>query len=282
MPSDNVEKLYKILDILEQSGKDRKNIEKIRNLIDLGNLQEALDEIRILNNEGNVDKSDTSNLKKKRKAVKTENVEKADENEIQKEIENHKSDNKEEIKEEELEGESGEEDSEDEENLGDEEEYDDELEEDEENENIKYKEEVKIKESSYPEKLRAETLERAYIGLLLNNPKLIVKYYILFEECYFDDQDLLNIYKSILFTEAGKYTPEIAKKGFNFSVDNVEIYKLKQELKNEISEKNCNPEKIYLELRKLFTLRKSYLEEPREEIQKEITGIKYYERYDKM
>ena len=162
----------------------------------------------------------------------------------------------------------------------DEEEYDEE--EIDEDDNIKYKEEVKTKESSYPEKLRAETLERAYIGLLLNNPKLIVKYYILFEECYFDDQDLLNIYKSILFTEAGKYTPEIAKKGFNFSVDNVETYKLKQELKNEISEKNCNPEKIYLELRKLFTLRKSYLEEPREEIQKEIIGIKDYELYDKM
>ena len=130
--------------------------------------------------------------------------------------------------------------------------------------------------------LRDEELEKAYIGLLLNNPKLIVKYYIIFEECYFDDQSLLNIYKSILFTEGGKYTPEIAKKGFNFSVDNNETYKQKQQLKNEISERNCNPEKIYLELRKLCILRKSYLEEPRKDIQNQIINIRDYELYDKM
>ena len=116
----------------------------------------------------------------------------------------------------------------------------------------------------------------------MNNPKLIVKYYILFEECYFDDQSLLNIYKSILFTEGGKYTPEIAKKGFSFSVDNNETYKLKQKLKYEVSEEEHNPEKIYTELRKLCILRKSYLEEPREEVQEQIADIKDYELYDKM
>ena len=149
-------------------------------------------------------------------------------------------------------------------------------------EKIVYKEEVKKQESVFPVELRDEELEKAYIGLLLNNPKLIVKYYIIFEECYFDDQSLLNIYKSILFTEGGKYTPEIAKKGFNFSVDNNETYKQKQQLKNEISERNCNPEKIYLELRKLCILRKSYLEEPRKDIQNQIINIRDYELYDKM
>ena len=114
-----------------------------------------------------------------------------------------------------------------------------------------YKEEVKTQESSYPEKLRNEDLEKAYVGLLLNTPKLITKYYIVYEECYFDDQSLLNIYKSILFTEGGKFTPEIAKNGFSFSVDNNETYKQKQDIKNETAKIPFNPEKVYLELRKL-------------------------------
>lgn len=146
----------------------------------------------------------------------------------------------------------------------------------------KYKEEVKKVESPYPEKLRDEGLEKAYVGLLLNNPKLIVKYYILFNECYFDDQSMLNIYKSILFTEGGNYTPEIAKKGFNFSVDNNETFKQKQMLKFEIGMKKYNPEKVYNELRKLCVLRKSYLEEPRKEIQDQIVNIRDYELYDHM
>ena len=75
---------------------------------------------------------------------------------------------------------------------------------------------MKKQESIFPLELRDEELEKAYIGLLLNNPKLIVKYYILFEECYFYDQSLLNIYKSILFTEGGKFTPEIVKKDLTF------------------------------------------------------------------
>ena len=147
---------------------------------------------------------------------------------------------------------------------------------------IKYKEEVQEQVSIYPDKLKNEELEKAYVGLLLNNPKLIVKYYIVFEECYFDDQSLLNIYKSILFTEGGKFTPEIAKKGFSFSVDNNETYRQKQELKNEIANETYNPEKVYLELRKLCVLRKSYIEEPREEIQEQIMGIRDYELYDQM
>ena len=85
-----------------------------------------------------------------------------------------------------------------------------------------------------------------------------------------------------MFTEGGKFTPEIAKKGFSFSVDNNETYKLKQKLKFEVSEENSNPEKVYIELRKLCILRKSYLEEPREEVQDQIVDIREYELYDKM
>jgi len=67
----------------------------------------------------------------------------------------------------------------------------------------------------YPKQLSNPELEYIYMGLLLNDPKLIVKYYFLNKECYFEEEDILNLYKSILFTEGGNYTPEIAKKGFN-------------------------------------------------------------------
>ena len=48
--NENAEKLYKILEVFERSGKDKKKINSIRKLIDLGNLEEALTEIRKLNN----------------------------------------------------------------------------------------------------------------------------------------------------------------------------------------------------------------------------------------
>ena len=143
-------------------------------------------------------------------------------------------------------------------------------------------EENKKQESLYPQKLLDSQLEETYIGLLLNNPKLIAKYYILFDECYFDDESLLNMYKSVLFTEGGRYTPEIAKQGFNFASVNDTMYNQKQELKEKINEKGYNPEKIYTELKKLFILRKSYLEEPRGDIQNQIIDIKNYELYDQM
>ena len=142
--------------------------------------------------------------------------------------------------------------------------------------------ENKKQESIYPPKLIDAQLEETYIGLLLNNPKLIAKYYIVFDECYFDDESLLNIYKSVLFTEGGKYTPEIAKEGFNFASVNDAMYKQKQELKENIDEEDYNPEKVYTELKKLFILRKSYLEEPRGDIQNQIIDIKNYKLYDQM
>ena len=342
MANDSIAKLYKILDVLENAGKDKKEIAKARKMLDSGKLEEALAEIRKLNNST---KNNTAEVKKKRgrkKKIKKEEIaEENKEEENVKVIENEddvdnfedniendinldddqefddgyqsiynnyasSKENEDEYQtiEDESENDNSEEPEAKEENSGSEEtsedenednEYDDDYDEDDdendemlkewgikEDDDVVYKEEEKTQESIFPEKLRNEELEKTYIGLLLNNPKLIVKYYILFEECYFDDQSLLNIYKSILFTEGGKYTPEIAKKGFSFSVDNNETYKLKQKLKYEVSEEEHNPEKIYTELRKLCILRKSYLEEPREEVQEQIADIKDYELYDKM
>ena len=58
-----------------------------------------------------------------------------------------------------------------------------------------------INEGMFPAKLRNPELERIYMGLLLENPKSISRYYYVYRECYFEDDEVLNVYKSVLFTE---------------------------------------------------------------------------------
>ena len=145
-----------------------------------------------------------------------------------------------------------------------------------------YKQEEEETGSIYPNKLSNIPLERTYMGILLSDPKLIVKYYFLFEDCYFENESILNIYKSVLFTEGGAYTPEIAKQGFNFSRDSEQVYKLKNQLKAEVANKTYNMEKIYLDLKKLFVLRKNYLAIPIKSIQDKVVEITDYILYDKM
>ena len=144
------------------------------------------------------------------------------------------------------------------------------------------KKDIEEDEAIYPKKLSNPELEQIYIGLLLNDPKQIVKFYFIFEDCYFEDEDVLNIYKSVLFTEGSKYTPEIAKKGFNFAKEDEEVHKLKLELKKKVQEKTYNMEKIYVELKKLFVLRKNYLAIPIKNIQDAVVEIITYKLYDKM
>ena len=143
-------------------------------------------------------------------------------------------------------------------------------------------EEIEEQTGVYPKRLSDAKLEETFIGLLLKDPKLIVKYYFLFDECYFEDEEMLNIYKSVLFTEGAAYTPEIAKNGFNFSRDSEKVYKLKNELKAMVAKKEYDVEKIYIDLRKLFVLRKNYLAIPIKNIQDKVVEIKDYILYDKM
>ena len=308
MASNNIDKLYQILDAFEKLGKNKREIKKIRGLIEKNKIPEALEKIRELNNTKEETTVETTPKKRKKAIVEEEEKNEETEQEEVKEEESIEQEDDENIETEEDNQEDENYDEEDESINNDSEEETEEIEDDE-NEaeysndykdnyyegtndetynwdnkkgNVVYKEETKKKESIYPVKLQDEELEEIYIGMLLDNPKLITKYYILFEECYFDDQNLLNIYKSILFTEGGKFTPEIAKKGFNFSVDNSETYKKKAELKEKAEREDYNPEEIYLELRKLCVLRKSYIEEPREEIQNQIVDIRDYELYDQM
>ncbi|MFR6021682.1 MAG: hypothetical protein ACLUHC_01980 [Clostridia bacterium] len=137
-------------------------------------------------------------------------------------------------------------------------------------------------EEIYPEKLNGTQLEYDFIGILLSNPKLIMKYYFLKEICLFKDEQCLNIYKSILFNEGAKYASEKAKDGFNFSKDSEEVYNLKAKLKKQAEDEQKNPEKTYVELRKIFILRKSCLESPERYIQDKIAEITDYQLYDKM
>ncbi len=134
----------------------------------------------------------------------------------------------------------------------------------------------------YPKELSNPQLEYIYMGLLLNNPKFIVKYYFLYENCFFEEEDILNLYKSVLFTDGGNYTQEIAKKGFNFAKDTEESYALKKQLKEKMAKEEYSMEAIYTELKKLFILRKNYLEMPIKEIQDAIVDITNYELYHEM
>ncbi len=143
-------------------------------------------------------------------------------------------------------------------------------------------EEDEIEEGTYPKQLSNQELEEKYIGILLENPKLISKYYFLFEICMFEDPEMLNIYKSVLFNEGSKYSSEKAKNRFNFSKDTEEVYALKNELRKSVKDQDYNIEKIFTELRKLFILRKAYIETPEENIQNKIVEITQYELYDKM
>ena len=134
----------------------------------------------------------------------------------------------------------------------------------------------------YPEKLSNISLEHKYMGMLLNDPKLIVKYYFPFEECFFEDPQVLNAYKSVLFTEGGSYSSEAAKRGFNFAKDTQESYQFKNQLKKETKDLKEDMESIYVALRKLFLLRKNYLAIPIKNIQEKVVEITDYLLYDKM
>ena len=64
----------------------------------------------------------------------------------------------------------------------------------------------------YPKQISDIDLEKKYIGMMLEDPKLIVRYYFLYEECFFEDSELLNLYKRVLFTDGAEYASEEAKR----------------------------------------------------------------------
>ena len=135
---------------------------------------------------------------------------------------------------------------------------------------------------TYPKELKNVELENTYMGLLLQNPEAISKYYFTIQEVSFEDEIVYNLYKRIIFTDGQAFAPEAAKTGFNFSRVNEETLELEERLKKQINPNDYDIEKIYVELKKLFIIRKKYKEIPIKKIQDRIIEILNYELYDKM
>lgn len=134
----------------------------------------------------------------------------------------------------------------------------------------------------YTDQLADTTLERRYIGLILNEIKAIAIYYFTFDESYFVDEEMLNIYKKILFTDGEKYAPIKAKEKFNFSKESKELYEMKNAIMDEFANSEFDLESTYRELKKIFILRKGFLNNPVTHLQKKIADIMNYELYNEM
>lgn len=159
----------------------------------------------------------------------------------------------------------------------------DELEENQEEKKVNIRKENKKEEKViYPKELSNIELEHTYMKLLLENPEAIVKYYFLFDNCFFEDPEVLTLYKRVLFTDGEAYAAEIAKRGFNFPRETEATERLEEELKEKKNEKGYSIEKAYIELQKLFVLRKSYKGIPIKDIQDKVVEIANYKLYDQM
>ena len=272
MESEKIQKLVSLIEKMESTGENREEVEKMKELINEGKYAEILQILKQINEKGKKHKEQKK--KEEPKLPKEEN-------------------------EEELEEESEEEEPEQEDN---DDEYDDDYD-DNENEEIQFGEigeyenyeepeeevvyefeqkEEEENESVYPERLSNTQLEKEFVSLLLLNPKAISMYYILYEDCYFESDEYLNLYKSVLFTEGESFAPQKAKDNYNFAKEGPETYETKRELKEKAKKITVGIEKVYVELRKLFEIRKHYLRNPIKETQEKIIDILDYELYDIM
>lgn len=133
-----------------------------------------------------------------------------------------------------------------------------------------------------PPQLTNVQLEYAYLGLLFNNPKGISVYYFTYGDCFFSTEALENLYKIVVFQDGEKYAPAIAKEGFNLPSEDGQTYDMKEQLKMAVANRHFSIEKIYTELKKLFTLKKAYLNSPTKKMQDKILEIASYELYKDM
>ncbi len=263
MEQDKVKKILDLIKRIEITEENKDDIKEIKNLIKSENYTKAMKLLQKISKEGKIKL--IQEMKSKEILIKENDSEKVHDKEQEHRFI--------------LDEEENDEDTE----LYEDDEYeeDKELEEDEEED----EEDVILqdkKEGIYPNELSNDELEEQFVSLLLLNPKAISMYYILYEDCYFENKTFLNLYKSVLFTEGEAYAPQIAKNDYNFAVDGPETYELKFQLKEKAKKKKYDFEKTYVELRKLFEIRKNYLVNPIKETQDQIVGILKYELYDKM
>ena len=169
--------------------------------------------------------------------------------------------------------------SEDEEEID--EEYSDEYDEEEiEDEDEEY--EVEEGESMYPDELVDFELECIYLGLLFNNPKAISRFYFVYEDCRFSDDELMNLYKIIIFRDGEAFAPAIAKDKYQLPRETPNTYDLRLKVKKIAASKEYNLEHVYKELKKLFILKKNYVVAPTAKVQEKILEIQKYKLYDDM
>ena len=204
MATENENAIFDLLDRIKVTDENRDSIEKIRNFLDEKRYQEALVELKRLQDKGNIEYIEYEEVVEKEQKIKEKKQE---------------------------------------EELG------------------------------YPKELASTELEKRYIGLLLN---------FVHNECEFLDDELLEIYKTIIFTDAEKYAPERAKTDFNFAKTTNELIDAKYQIQLDYQDSKYTMEKTYTELKKLFLLRKSCKENPARHLQERIAEIQDYELYDKM
>lgn len=137
-------------------------------------------------------------------------------------------------------------------------------------------------EFKFPEEISDEKLEMIYIGLLLNSPRAISRFYFLFEDCFFSNKTFDNVYRSVLFREGDEFSSELARKNFKLPKTIEGEYELKEKLKETTKNEKATIEEVYVKLKKLFMLKKYYIVAPTSTIQEEIVKIRSYKKYDEM
>ena len=134
----------------------------------------------------------------------------------------------------------------------------------------------------FPDEITDENLELIYNGMLLNSPRAISRFYFLYDDCFFSNKMLDNVYRSILFREGDEYSSELARKDFKLPQTIDGDYEFKEKLKKLTENEKQSIEDVYTKLKKLFMLKKYYLVAPTQVIQQEIVKIRKYEKYDEM
>ena len=160
-----------------------------------------------------------------------------------------------------------------------------ELDEYEEYEEYEEEEEIQCIETEtgvYPVALNDVELECIYLGLLFNNPKAISKFYFEFDCCHFSNDELLNLYKIILYRDGDLFAPAVAKEGFKLPKETTKSYDLKIQAKKLAAQEDYSLELVYNELKKLFLLKKYFVKSPTTGIQRKILEILKYTHYDDM
>ena len=253
MDTEVIEKLYKLLEEIPVTATNRAQIRRIRELIDEKDFKAAITLLEELK-QGMSVKPGKEKLPENSRLLNKESKAKKD----KKEDNNQKPENSKEENKETQEKE------------------------DKQDSEKKENKEEEQKENLYPKELMDEELEETYIGLLLTDPRSISRYYFLYDDCYFADETILNLYKMVLFSDGEAYASEAAKSHYNFARDVEKIYPLKEDYKLKVKGKTYDFERIYIELRKLFVLRKNFRRIPIKSIQDKIVDIINYKLYDKM